>query len=189
MGASGTTSSSSSATAPTLEAAAARSRRPARSTPISTRSAIAATAIAGAIAIFRAPSKASTAKRARSSSRRCSTTTAAELIARHRIRYDYLVIAVGSVTNDFGIPGVRENCMVLDDRDGADRFRNRLLNHCLRVSRAMTARGRRRRARAHRHRRRRRDRGRAGRRAVQRGRGAAALRARGVRREPACRSP
>lgn len=64
-----------------------------------------------------------------------------ELIARHRIRYDYLVIAVGSVTNDFGIPGVAKNCMVLDDRDGADRFRNRLLNHCLRVSRAMTARG------------------------------------------------
>jgi NADH dehydrogenase len=64
-----------------------------------------------------------------------------ELIARHRIRYDYLVIAVGSVTNDFGIPGVAENCMVLDNRDGADRFRNRLLNHCLRVSRAMSARG------------------------------------------------
>jgi len=63
-----------------------------------------------------------------------------ELIARHRIRYDYLVIAVGSVTNDFGIPGVAENCMVLDDRAGADRFRNRLLNHCLRVSQAMTAR-------------------------------------------------
>jgi NADH dehydrogenase len=65
----------------------------------------------------------------------------AELIARHRIRYDYLVIAVGSVTNDFGIPGVAQNSMVLDDRDGADRFRNRLLNHCLRVSQAMTVRG------------------------------------------------
>jgi NADH dehydrogenase len=64
-----------------------------------------------------------------------------ELIARHRIRYDYLVIAVGSVTNDFGTPGAAENCMFLDDREGADRFRNRLLNHCLRVSRAMTARG------------------------------------------------
>jgi NADH dehydrogenase len=62
-----------------------------------------------------------------------------ELIARHRIRYDYLVIAVGSVTNDFGTPGAAENCMFLDDREGADRFRNRLLNHCLRVSRAMTA--------------------------------------------------
>ena len=61
-----------------------------------------------------------------------------ELIARHAIRYDYLVLAVGSVTNDFGTPGAREHCMVLDDRSQADRFRNRLLNHCLRVSRAMS---------------------------------------------------
>lgn len=62
-----------------------------------------------------------------------------ELIGSHRIRYDYLVLAVGAITNDFGTPGARENCMVLDDRADADRFRNKLLNHCLRVSRAMTA--------------------------------------------------
>ena len=61
-----------------------------------------------------------------------------ELVARHTIRYDYLVLAVGSVTNDFGTPGVAKNCMFLDDRAGADRFRNRLLDHCLRVSRAMS---------------------------------------------------
>ena len=29
-----------------------------------------------------------------------------EIIGRHRIRYDYLVLAVGSVSNDFGTPGV-----------------------------------------------------------------------------------
>lgn len=63
-----------------------------------------------------------------------------ELVARHTIRYDYLVLAVGSVTNDFGIPGVAANCLFLDDRSGADRFRNRLLDHCLRVSRAMSSR-------------------------------------------------
>lgn len=62
-----------------------------------------------------------------------------ELVGRHRIRYDYLVLAVGSVTNDFGIRGVRDHCMFLDDRIGADRFRSRLLDQCLRVSRAMTA--------------------------------------------------
>jgi NADH dehydrogenase len=61
-----------------------------------------------------------------------------ELIGRHTIRYDYLVIAVGSVSNDFGTPGVRDHCLFLDDRAGADRFRNRLLDHCLRVSRAMS---------------------------------------------------
>jgi len=61
-----------------------------------------------------------------------------ELIGRHAIRFDYLVLAIGSVSNDFGTPGVAEHCMCLDDRAGADRFRNRLLDHCLRVSRAMS---------------------------------------------------
>jgi NADH dehydrogenase len=63
----------------------------------------------------------------------------AELIERHRIRYDYLVIAVGSISNDFGTPGVAQNCLFLETREGADRFRMKLLNHCLRVSRAMTS--------------------------------------------------
>lgn len=61
-----------------------------------------------------------------------------ELIGRHDIRYDYLVIATGSRANDFGTPGVRQNCIFLDDQQAADRFRNRLLNHCLRVSLAMS---------------------------------------------------
>ena len=62
-----------------------------------------------------------------------------EVIGRHRIRFDYLVLAIGSVSNDFGTPGVREHCLALDTRAEADRFRRRLLNQCLRVSRAMTA--------------------------------------------------
>ena len=59
-----------------------------------------------------------------------------ELLARQRIPYDYLVMAVGSVTNDFGIPGVGSHCVFLDHREDAERFRQRLLNHCLRASRA-----------------------------------------------------
>ncbi|WP_439532118.1 NAD(P)/FAD-dependent oxidoreductase [Polymorphobacter sp.] len=62
-----------------------------------------------------------------------------EVIGRHSIRYDYLVLAVGSVSNDFGTPGVREHCLSLDSRKDADRFRRKLLNQCLRVSRQMTA--------------------------------------------------
>jgi len=62
-----------------------------------------------------------------------------EIVGRHRIRYDYLVLAVGSVSNDFGTPGVRENCIFLDERAEADRFRRRLLNQCLRVSRSVAA--------------------------------------------------
>lgn len=61
-----------------------------------------------------------------------------ELIGRHRTGYDYLVIATGSITSNFGTPGVAQNCLFLDDRAQADRFRNKLLNHCLRVSHAMS---------------------------------------------------
>ncbi len=45
-----------------------------------------------------------------------------EYIPRRTFQYDTLVIAVGSTTNDFGIPGVREHCMFLDTRKQADHF-------------------------------------------------------------------
>jgi NADH dehydrogenase len=61
-----------------------------------------------------------------------------ELIGRHTIRYDYLVLSVGAVSNDFGIKGVRQHCLFLDSRSQADRFRQRLLDHCLRVSRRLS---------------------------------------------------
>jgi NADH:quinone reductase (non-electrogenic) len=62
-----------------------------------------------------------------------------EIVGRHRIRYDYLVIAIGSVSNDFGTLGVKEHCMFLEDREQADKSRLKLLNHCLRVSRVMSS--------------------------------------------------
>ncbi len=62
-----------------------------------------------------------------------------EIMGEHRIRYDYLVLAVGSVSNDFGVPGVAEHCMSLETRRDADAFRSRLLNQCLRCSRRMSA--------------------------------------------------
>ncbi len=61
-----------------------------------------------------------------------------EIISRHRIRFDYLVIAIGSVSNDFQTPGARQHCIFLDDRQQADRFRGLLLNQCLRVSRRIS---------------------------------------------------
>ena len=61
-----------------------------------------------------------------------------EIMGRHRIRYDYLVMAVGSVSNDFGTKGVAQHCIFLDSRLQADRFRTNLLNHCLRVSRSVS---------------------------------------------------
>src|SRR5947207_1003019 len=58
-----------------------------------------------------------------------------EIMGRHGIRYDYLVLAVGSVSNDFGTKGVAQNCIFLASRLQADRFRSKLLDPCLRVSR------------------------------------------------------
>ena len=60
-----------------------------------------------------------------------------QIMGQHRIRYDYLVLAVGSVTNDFGTKGVAQHCIFLDSRLQADRFRSKLLDHCLRVSRTL----------------------------------------------------
>src|SRR6185437_724081 len=62
----------------------------------------------------------------------------AEIMGSHRLRYDYLILAVGSVTNDFHTPGAAENCTFLDDQRSADMFRHRLLDQCLRVSRTLS---------------------------------------------------
>lgn len=51
----------------------------------------------------------------------------AVIIPERTLPYDLLVIAIGSVTNDFGIAGVREYCTFLDNREEADRFQQRLL--------------------------------------------------------------
>ncbi len=50
-----------------------------------------------------------------------------EYIPRRSYRYDTLIIAAGSVSNDFDIPGVKEYCQFLDTRQEADRFHQLLL--------------------------------------------------------------
>ena len=57
--------------------------------------------------------------------------TGEEVIPRRTLSYDTLVIAVGSVSNDFGTPGVSEHCIYLDTREQADRVQRRLLNSYL----------------------------------------------------------
>lgn len=47
------------------------------------------------------------------------------------VRYDTLVLAVGSVCNDFGTPGVREHCIFLDSRQDAERLRREMLERRL----------------------------------------------------------
>ena len=48
-------------------------------------------------------------------------------------RYDTLVIAVGSGSNDFGTPGVKEHAIALDTPDQAVRFHQRLVNSLIRA--------------------------------------------------------
>jgi NADH dehydrogenase len=49
------------------------------------------------------------------------------------VSYDTLVIAVGSVTNDFGTPGVAEYAVPLETPQQAVRFNRRLVNACIRA--------------------------------------------------------
>jgi NADH dehydrogenase len=47
--------------------------------------------------------------------------------------YDTLVMAVGSQSNDFGTPGVREHAMKLESHADARRFHARMVNACIRA--------------------------------------------------------
>ena len=47
------------------------------------------------------------------------------------VGYDTLVIAIGSVSNDFGTRGVVEHAICLDTPEQAQRFNRRLINACL----------------------------------------------------------
>jgi NADH:ubiquinone reductase (H+-translocating) len=53
---------------------------------------------------------------------------------RQEIPYDSLVIAIGSLTNDFGTPGVKENAISLETPGEAGRFHRRLVNACIRAN-------------------------------------------------------
>ena len=56
------------------------------------------------------------------------------LIPNRVVDYDYLVLAIGSVSNDFGTPGVSENSYFLDSLAQAERFHKALLNQLLRIN-------------------------------------------------------
>ncbi|GIU04319.1 NADH dehydrogenase [Shewanella sp. c952] len=57
-----------------------------------------------------------------------------ELLPARRIDYDYLVIAIGSIANDFNIDGVRDNCVFLDSTEQAMEIRTILLNKFMRYA-------------------------------------------------------
>jgi NADH:ubiquinone reductase (H+-translocating) len=58
----------------------------------------------------------------------------AEVIPRRTLAYDTLVIAIGSVGNTFGVPGVAEHAYALDSAAEAERFHRRLINACIQAN-------------------------------------------------------
>jgi len=64
-----------------------------------------------------------------------------EIIPRRHVHYDTLIIAIGSVSNDFGTPGVRENCYFLDERFQADQFQQQFLKKILQAQNQLESQG------------------------------------------------
>jgi NADH dehydrogenase len=60
--------------------------------------------------------------------------TGSEVIPRRTLRYDTLVLALGSVSNSFGVPGVAEHAFLLDSPEQADRLHRRVVNACLQAN-------------------------------------------------------
>jgi NADH dehydrogenase len=57
-----------------------------------------------------------------------------EITPERSVPYDTLVIAIGSVSNDFGTPGVKQHAIQLDTPEQAERFNRRLINACVRAN-------------------------------------------------------
>lgn len=57
-----------------------------------------------------------------------------QILPERRIPYDTLVISIGSESNDFGTPGVREHAFTLDDAWQANLFHRKLVNACFRAN-------------------------------------------------------
>ncbi|UIJ41730.1 NAD(P)/FAD-dependent oxidoreductase [Vibrio kanaloae] len=55
------------------------------------------------------------------------------LMPSRELEYDILVMALGSTSNDFNTPGVRDNCIFLDSPEQAHRFRTEMNNQFLRL--------------------------------------------------------
>ncbi|WP_133406058.1 NAD(P)/FAD-dependent oxidoreductase [Parashewanella tropica] len=56
------------------------------------------------------------------------------LLAEREVSYDYLVFALGSVSNTFGTPGALDNCILLDNLHNAELFHQKLLDALLQLS-------------------------------------------------------
>ncbi len=58
-----------------------------------------------------------------------------EILPAREESYDYLVLAIGGVTNDFGTQGIADNCIFLDSPAQALRFQKQLVNRFIHLNR------------------------------------------------------
>jgi NADH:ubiquinone reductase (H+-translocating) len=56
-----------------------------------------------------------------------------EITPPRSLHYDTLVIAIGSITHDFGTPGVSQHAIALETPEQAVQFNHRLVNACIRA--------------------------------------------------------
>lgn len=59
-----------------------------------------------------------------------------EILPQRTLQYDTLVLAIGSVSNDFNTPGAQQHCFFLDSVRGAERFQHTLLDSFTRLQQA-----------------------------------------------------
>ena len=62
-----------------------------------------------------------------------------EMVAAREFRYDTLIVAVGALSNDFGIEGVREYSRQLDSREQAEKFHKNFTTQLQRTNLASTS--------------------------------------------------
>lgn len=60
-----------------------------------------------------------------------------ELLPQREIQYDTLVLAIGSVSNFFNVPGAEQHAIAIDTLGQAEHFRSRMIAACMRADRRM----------------------------------------------------
>ncbi|AJQ96961.1 NAD(P)/FAD-dependent oxidoreductase [Gynuella sunshinyii] len=60
-----------------------------------------------------------------------------EILPERKESYDILVLAIGSISNDFGVQGIREHAIFLDSPKQAIRFQHKLVNQFIRINRRL----------------------------------------------------
>ncbi|MES2026351.1 MAG: NAD(P)/FAD-dependent oxidoreductase [Pseudomonadota bacterium] len=61
-----------------------------------------------------------------------------ELLPQREIKYDTLILSIGSITNFFNVPGAEKNAISIDSMYQAEHFRRRMIGLCVRADQAQS---------------------------------------------------